>query len=95
MYEVPNMNRDERDLSDFLLRRTIIGLIDQQVSQVEKQIGSSVDRIDPADVLCRNNVCKSYDSNRNYLYVDGQHINSDGALLISTLFDDAFAELKN
>ena len=95
MYEVPNMNRDERDLSDFLLRRTIIEAIDQRVSRVEREFGLRVDRIDPADVLCQNNICKSYDSNRNYLYVDGQHINSDGALLISTLFDDAFAELKN
>ena len=95
MYEVPNMNRDERDLSDFLLRRTIIEAIDQRVSRVEREFGLRVDRIDPADVLCQNNICKSYDSNRNYLYVDGQHINSDGALLTSTLFDDAFAELKN
>ena len=95
MYEVPNMNRDERDLSDFLLRREIIGSIKERLSQVEKQVGSNIFHVDPANELCLNDVCKSYDSGGNSLYADGQHLNADGALLISTLFDDAFAELKN
>jgi peptidoglycan/LPS O-acetylase OafA/YrhL len=95
MYEVPNMNRDERDLSDFLLRREIIDSIKERVSKVEKQFGSNIFHVDPANALCLNDVCKSYDSVGNFLYADGQHINADGALLISNLFDDAFAELKN
>ena len=95
MYEVPNMNRDERDLGDFLLRREIIKSLDERISKVEERFGLKVVRIDPANALCLNDVCKSYDSEGNYLYADGQHINADGALLISTLFDDVFVELKN
>ena len=95
MYEVPNMNRDERDLGDFLLRREIVASIEERVSQVEKQVGLKVFHIDPAKALCLNDVCKSYDSEGNFLYADGQHINADGALLVSTLFDDVFVELKN
>ena len=95
MYEVPNMNRDERDLSDFLLRRAIVESLNQQISKVEKRFGLKVARIEPADVLCLDDVCRSYDSEGNFLYVDGQHINADGALLISSLFDDVFVQLKN
>lgn len=95
MYEVPNMNRDERDLSEFLLRRTIIESLNQQISKVEKRFGLKVARIEPADVLCLDDVCRSYDSEGNFLYADGQHISADGALLVSSLFDDVFVQLKN
>jgi len=94
MYEVPNMNREERDIGDFLLRRAIIESLNQQISKVEERIGLKVARIDPADVLCLNDICRSYDSEGNFLYADGQHLNADGALLISRLFDDVFMELK-
>lgn len=95
MYEVPNMDRDELDLSDFLLRRTIIKSIDWQLVQAETKLGVKITRIEPADELCPNHVCQMYDASGNALYADGQHLNADGALLISVLFDDVFAELKN
>jgi hypothetical protein len=95
MYEVPNMNRKERDLSDFLLRREIIKALDKQISKVEERFGLKVARIDPANVLCLNDICRSYDSEGNFLYADGQHLNADGALLVSRLFDDVFIALKN
>jgi peptidoglycan/LPS O-acetylase OafA/YrhL len=95
MYEVPNMNRDERDLSEFLLRREIINSIESRIRKVEERFGTKVSRIDPADLLCLDGVCRSFDSVGNLLYSDGQHINADGALLVSRLFDDVFIELKN
>jgi len=95
MYEVPNMNRKERDLSEFLLRREIIKALDKQISNVEERFGLEVARIDPADALCLNDICRSYDSEGNFLYADGQHLNADGALLVSRLFDDVFIALKN
>jgi len=95
MYEVPNMNREERDIGDFLLRRAIIESLNQQISKVEERIGLKVARIDPADVLCLNDICRSYDSEGNFLYADGQHLNADGALLVSRLFDEVFIALKN
>jgi hypothetical protein len=94
MFEVPNMNRDKRDLSDFLLRSEIIDSIEKRMRQVEDRVGLKVLRIDPADLLCLDGVCQSYDSEGNPLYADGQHLNADGALLISRLFDDVFMELK-
>jgi hypothetical protein len=94
MFEVPNMNRDKRDLSDFLLRSEIIDSIEKRMRQVEDRVGLKVLRIDPADLLCLDGVCRSYDSEGNFLYADGQHLNADGALLISRLFDDVFMELK-
>ena len=94
MFEVPNMNRDKRDLSDFLLRSEIIDSIEKRMRQVEDRVGLKVLRIDPADLLCLDGVCRSYDSEGNPLYADGQHLNADGALLISRLFDDVFMELK-
>jgi len=95
MYEVPNMNREERDIGDFLLRRAIIESLNQQISKVEERIGLKVARIEAADVLCLNDICRSYDSAGNFLYADGQHLNADGALLVSRLFDDVFIALKN
>ncbi len=95
MYEVPNMNRDERDLSDFLLRSEIVESLNQRITKAEERYGLKVARIEPSDVLCLNGICRSYDSGGNSLYADGQHLNADGALLISSLFDHAFAELKN
>ena len=95
MYEVPNLNRDERDLSDFLLRREIIKALDKQISKVEKRLGFKVARIDPADALCPNGICQRYDSDGNSLYLDEEHINADGALAVSKLFDDVFIALKN
>ena len=94
MYEVPNMNRDERELSEFLLRREIAKAIERQIGNAEERYGLEVGRVDPADLLCRDGVCRSYDSEGNFLYADGQHLNADGALLISRLFDDVFMELK-
>jgi peptidoglycan/LPS O-acetylase OafA/YrhL len=94
MYEVPNMSRDERELSEFLLRREIVKAIERQIGNAEERYGLKVSRVDPADLLCRDGVCRSYDSAGNLLYLDGQHINADGALLISRLFDDVFMELK-
>ena len=94
MYEVPNMDRDERDLNDFLLRKTIIKSIERQLVQAENKFGVKITRIEPADELCPNHVCQMYDASGNALYVDGQHVNADGALLISVLFDDVFAALK-
>jgi peptidoglycan/LPS O-acetylase OafA/YrhL len=94
MYEVPNMNRDERELSEFLLRREIIDAIAKRISKAEERFGSKVGRIDPADLLCLDGVCRRYDSAGNLLYRDGQHLNADGALLVSRLFDDVFVELK-
>jgi peptidoglycan/LPS O-acetylase OafA/YrhL len=95
MYEVPNMNRDERKLSEFLLRKEIIESLDKRISEVEERFGIKVARIDPAEALCIDDVCRRYDSEGNFLYADDQHINADGATLISTLFDDVFRELKN
>lgn len=95
MYEVPNMNRDERVLSEFLLRREIVNAIERQIGKAEERYGLKVARVDPADLLCLDGVCRSYDSAGNSLYLDGQHINADGALLLSRLFDDVFAELKS
>ena len=85
----------KRDLSDFLLRREIIKALDKQISKVEERFGLKVARIDPANVLCLNDICRSYDSEGNFLYADGQHLNADGALLVSRLFDDVFIALKN
>ncbi|MFM7258738.1 MAG: SGNH hydrolase domain-containing protein [Acidimicrobiaceae bacterium] len=45
--------------------------------------------------MCLNDICRSYDSKGNFLYADGQHLNADGALMVSTLFDEAFQDLKN
>ena len=95
MYEVPNMDRDERDLNDFRLRSTIIESIDRRLSQLEIEFGTKVIRIDPADKLCRDGICRLYDGLSTALYSDPQHVNADGAILISGLFDDVFAELKN
>ncbi len=95
MYELPNMNRDERDLSDFLLRGEIIESLNQRITKAEERFGLKVARIEPADVLCLNGICRSYDSEGNFLYSDGSHMNADGALLVSRLFDDVFAQLKN
>jgi len=95
MYEVPNMSRDERELSEFLLRREIVDAIERQIGNAEERYGLEVGRVDPADLLCRVGVCRSYDSEGNFLYADGQHLNADGALLISRLFDDVFVALKN
>ena len=94
MYEVPNMDRDERDLNDFRLRSTTIGSIDRRLNQAEIEFGTKVIRIDPSDQLCRNGTCRSYDDLGNALYSDPQHVNADGALVISILFDEVFAELK-
>jgi hypothetical protein len=94
MYEVPNMSRDERELSEFLLRREIVKAIERQIGNAEERYGLKVSRVDPADLLCRDDVCRSYDSEGNSLYADGQHLNADGALLVSRLFDDVFMELK-
>ena len=95
MYEVPNMDRDERDLNDFRLRSTIIESIDRRLNQLEIEFGTKVIRIDPADKLCRDGICRLYDDLGTALYRDPQHVNADGALLISSLFDGVFAELKN
>ncbi|MDA3042269.1 MAG: SGNH hydrolase domain-containing protein, partial [Actinomycetota bacterium] len=73
----------------------IIKSLDERISKVEERFGLKVARVEPADALCLKDVCKRYDSEGNFLYADGQHLNSDGALLVSTLFDDVFVELKN
>lgn len=94
MFEVPNMDREERKLSDFLLRDTIIRSIDKEISRYEKKFDLSVIRVNPADVLCQSGICRARDSAENYLYADGQHLNVDGSLVISELFDKVFNEIK-
>jgi len=94
MFEIPNMDREDRKLSDFLLRDTIIRSIDRDISKYEKIFDLEVMRVNPADVLCQSGICRTRDSAGINLYKDGQHVNADGSLLISELFDKVFIELK-
>ena len=95
MFEIPNMDREERKLSDFLLRDTIIRSIDREISKYEEKYDLSVIRVNPADALCQSGMCRARDSAGKYLYKDGQHVNADGSLVISELFDEVFAGLKS
>ena len=95
MHEVPNMDRAERNLSEFLLRGAIIESINARLALAENKFGAKVFRIDPADKLCLEGVCRLADEFDRSLYADDQHMNADGALSISILFDEVFAELKN
>jgi peptidoglycan/LPS O-acetylase OafA/YrhL len=94
MFEIPNMDREDRKLSDFLLRDTIIRSIDRDISNYEKSYGLEVMRVNPAEVLCQSGICRARDTAGINLYKDGQHVNADGSLLISELFDKVFVELK-
>jgi peptidoglycan/LPS O-acetylase OafA/YrhL len=94
MYEVPNMGSDERPLSEFLLRKETIAAEDSQIQQVEKELGSKIIRVEPADVLCKSGICRQK-QNGVGLYSDGQHLNADGALLLQPLFNAALIEAIN
>jgi len=94
MFEIPNMDRESRKLSEFLLRDTIIRSIDRDIAIYENEYGLEVMRVNPADALCQSGICRARDSAGIDLYKDGQHVNADGSLLISELFDKVFIGLK-
>jgi peptidoglycan/LPS O-acetylase OafA/YrhL len=91
MYEVPNMSSDERPLNEFLLRKETIAAENSEIQQVEKELGSKIIRVEPADVLCRSGICRQK-QNGVGLYSDGQHLNADGALSLEPLFSAALTE---
>ncbi|MFM8955115.1 MAG: acyltransferase family protein [Actinomycetota bacterium] len=94
MHEVPNMGRSQRDLKEFLLRTEIISAIDSEIDQSEEKYRSKIIRIDPAGALCPGGICQFSDQKGLILFSDGQHLNADGALKVSFLFDSVFASLK-
>ena len=94
MFEVPNMDRSERKLSEFVLRDTIIRSIDKEISSYEKKWNLNIIRVDPADVLCRDDICRALDLAGANLFIDGKHLNQNGSLLLRELFDNVFKKLK-
>ena len=94
MYEVPNMNSDERPLKEFLLRKATIAAENLEIQKVEQELGSKVIRVEPADVLCRSGICRQR-QNGVGVYSDGQHLNADGAMLLKPLFSAALVKAIN
>ncbi|MFM7337897.1 MAG: SGNH hydrolase domain-containing protein, partial [Actinomycetota bacterium] len=60
----------------------------------EEKYKSKIIRIDPAGALCPVGICQFSDQKGLILFSDGQHLNADGALKVSFLFDSVFASLK-
>lgn len=94
VHEVPNIGQSQRDLKEFLLRAEIISAINKELEQSEERYESRIVRIDPADALCPSGVCQFSNARGLVLYYDEQHVNADGALQVSTLFDPVFADFK-
>jgi peptidoglycan/LPS O-acetylase OafA/YrhL len=51
----------------------------------------SVERVDPATLLCDDNGCEAT-KGTTWLYMDDHHVNPEGSLLLSPLFTKAFEE---
>lgn len=94
VYEVPNLAKTQRPLNELQLRKVVTSSIDSEVKPFEAMYQSEVIRVDPADALCASGICYLTDTQDLVLYRDAQHLNADGALFVSPLFDSVFEELK-
>ncbi len=96
MSEVPNIARigETTPLSHFRVRMEFNQLLERAVRNLGSEIKSRVRIVDPAQVLCPANSCTGVVKNVR-IYLDSEHLNLDGALVVSSVFDRPLYELVN
>lgn len=94
MLEVPNV--EEADglvpLADYKVRATYVAAVRDRLMRLPGVTADRVRIVEPAEVLCPVARC-GWSVDGLVRHVDGQHLNADGALLVSPLFDAPFAAL--